>query len=285
MQLSRNESGHRQSGSPRLNSLTVMSRLLKQPLLWFVTIGGVLFLADALFSIDRTEITVSSAMRDRLGTLWQTQTGQAATAAELDSLVENWVREEVLYQEALRLGLDQEDSIIRRRLVQKLGFIAESDPTAAPEIADLQAYFQTNIEAYTLPLRYSFRQLYFQSPDDAKRALEQINQGADPSQLGETSMLSANYAYRSGLDLNANFGTGFADRLHELNVGEWLGPVASGFGYHLVLLTAVHETEVSPFARVQAQVAMDYQQYQQETAREQYIDRLLDQYTITVEAR
>ena len=191
----------------------------------------------------------------------------------------------MLYQEALRLGLDQEDSIIRRRLVQKLGFIAESDPTAPAETASLQSYYQDNIEAYTLPVRYSFRQLYFQFPDGARQALVRISQGADPLQLGETSMLNASYAYRSGLDLNASFGVGFAGRLSALDSGEWQGPVVSGFGHHLVLLTAIHGAEVSPYASVQVQAAMDYQQYQQENARQQYIEELLDQYTITVEAR
>ena len=262
-----------------------MRHLLRQPLLWFVVIGILLFGADSFFSVDRSEIYVTTAMQERLGTLWQTQTGQVASVAELDSLVNNWVREEVLYQEALRLGLDQEDSIIRRRLVQKLGFIAESDPTTAPETATLQAYFQSNIEAYTLPLRYSFRQLYFQSIDDAQRALQQIGEGTDASRLGEASMLNAAYAYRSGLDLNASFGAGFADRLSGLDPGEWQGPVRSGFGQHLVLLTAIHPAEIAPFASVQTRVALDYQQTQRENSREQYTDKLLDQYTITVEPR
>lgn len=262
-----------------------MRHLLRQPLVWFVAIGILLFGADSFFSVDRSEIYVTAAMQERIGTLWQTQTGQVASAAELESLVNNWVREEVLYREALRLGLDQEDSIIRRRLVQKLGFIAESDPTTAPETATLQAYFQSNIEAYTLPLRYSFRQLYFQSVDDAQRALQQIAEGADASQLGETSMLNATYAYRSGLNLNATFGAGFADRLRGLDPGEWQGPVRSGFGQHLVLLTAIHPAEVSPFAGVQTRVALDYQQSQQEDARQRYVDNLMDQYTITLESR
>ena len=105
------------------------------------------------------------------------------------------------------------------------------------------------------------------------------------TQLGETSMLNASYAYRSGLDLNATFGAGFADRLSALGIGEWQGPVTSGFGYHLILLTAIHLAEVTPFVSVQAQVAMDYQQYQQENALQQYVEELLDQYTIVLEPR
>ena len=106
---------------------------LKQPLLWFALIGILLFVVDEQFSIDRNEILVTVAMQERLGGLWTTQTGLTASEQELDALVENWIREEILYQEALRLGLDQEDSIVRRRLVQKLGFIAETEDSAPPE--------------------------------------------------------------------------------------------------------------------------------------------------------
>ena len=123
---------------------------LKQPLAWFALIGILLFVVDEQFSIDRNEILVNAAMQERLGGLWTTQTGLTASAQELDALVENWIREEILYQEALRLGLDQEDSIVRRRLVQKLGFIAETEDSAAPERGAVEAFYESNIANYTL---------------------------------------------------------------------------------------------------------------------------------------
>lgn len=262
-----------------------MRKILRQPLFWFAIAGACLFLIDALFVSDRNEIYVSAAQQQRLATLWQTQTGLTASEEELDSLVRNWIREEILYQEALRLGLDRQDSIIRRRLVQKLGFIAESESSAAPEVGVLQTFYQQNIDAYTLPLRYSLRQLYFQTEDDARQALAALELGTNASTLGESSMLNAQYAYRSALDLNATFGNGFSDRIAQLPVQSWQGPVLSGFGYHLIQLIAIHGEEFSPFDSVQSQVAMDYQQFQQMNARDAYIEELIDQYNIVLEPR
>jgi len=173
-----------------------LSGLIRQPLLWFALIGIALFVADARFSAGRGEIYVSSALQDRLGALWTTQTGLIATEPELDSLVQNWIREEVLYQEALRLGLDQEDSIVRRRLVQKLSFIAETEQAVAPEISTLESFYRNNIDDYTLPKRYSFRQLYFESLSSAGDALRNIEIGQDASGLGEPTMLNAIYCHQ-----------------------------------------------------------------------------------------
>ena len=262
-----------------------MNRWLRQPLLWFALVGVFLFVVDARFSIDRSEILVSVAQQERLATLWQTQTGLTASTEELSALVDSWIREEVLYREALRLGLDVEDTIIRRRLVQKLGFIAESEPVEIPTDAELQAYYRDNLADYTLPVRYSFRQRYFQTFEAAEQALEQIKQGRDASEFGESTMLNADYAYRSVLDLNTNFGIGFADNLVGLSVGLWEGPLHSGLGFHLVQLTALHPAENSPFPSVRTQVAMDYQQVRQVNAREDYIDELINRYTIIRESR
>ncbi len=257
--------------------------LLKQPLLWFLAIGLALFAADGLIPENRDEIVITSALRDRLATLWTTQTGLTATEAELNSLVDNWLKEEVLYREALRLGLDREDSIVRRRLVQKLGFIAESEAIATPEPVELEAFHRENIEDYTLPVRYSFRHLYFQRRAAAENALARINEGAAAREFGEPTMLNPTYAYRSALDLNATFGGGFDGQLATLTAGSWQGPVQSGFGFHLVLVEAVHPSEVTPLEGIRQQVLQDLQRARQLRARDAYVENLLEEYTIVVE--
>lgn len=259
--------------------------VFKQPLLWFLVIGLLLFIADNQFSVGRNEIIISPVLRERLATLWTTQTGLVATEAELDALVENWLQEEVMYQEALRLGLDRDDSIVRRRLVQKLGFIAESEDSPEPEPSELLAFYQEHLADYTLPIRYSFQQLYFQSMDQAENALDQISNGAEASALGQLSMLNSGYAYRSELDLNATFGAGFASQLAGLQPGSWQGPVQSSFGFHLILVNAIHPSEISPLQAVQEQVTQDFKRSRQSHARDAYIEKLLDEYTIIVEAR
>lgn len=260
-----------------------MQKIFKQPLVWFCLIGGILFVADSWLSVSRNEIYVSVALRDRLGLLWETQTGMTASKNELDSLVQNWIEEEALFQEALRLGLDQEDSIVRRRMIQKLNFIAESDPVTAPESSILEGFYSSNLQNYTLPRRYSMRQLYFQTKPDAQSALAAINAGESAAGFGESSMLNGSYAYRSGLDLNATFGSAFADLLQNLSANSWHGPLKSSFGYHLILITGIHEEEVTPFKVISDQVLTDYRQSRQDSARERYLANLLLNYEILVE--
>lgn len=260
-----------------------MQRIFKQPLLWFCLIGGILFIADSWLSVSRNEIYVSVALRERLGLLWETQTSMTASNSELDSLVQNWIEEEVLFQEALRLGLDQEDSIVRRRMIQKLNFIAESEPVAAPETSVLEDFYSNNLQDYTLPRRYSMRQLYFQTQPSAESALAAIGRGESAAGFGESSMLNGSYAYRSDLDLNATFGSGFADLLQNLSTNSWHGSLKSSFGYHLVLITGIHEQEVTPFSIVSDRVLKDYRQSRQDSARERYLANLMLNYEILVE--
>jgi hypothetical protein len=262
-----------------------MGRLVTQPLLWFVFISLCVFILDDLIPDARDEIFVSNAQKDRIALLWKTQTGEDASTQELDSLVNSWVEEEVLFREALRLGLDQDDSIIRRRLVQKLGFIAEAQMGSEPEIAELESYYSQNIIDYTLPLRYSFRQLYFPDQASADAQLSQAKLGKDISSTGSTSMLNDGYAFRSELDIDATFGSGFSTKLTGLSVREWQGPVESSFGFHLVYLTSIHAEEAAPLNSVLDSVGSDYQQFQKMTARRRYLEALLDDYLIRYEAQ
>jgi hypothetical protein len=260
-----------------------MGRLVTQPLVWFVIISLSIFGLDNLIPEGRDEIFVSAAQKDRIALLWKTQTGKDASIQELDSLVKNWIEEEVLFRQALRLGLDQDDSIVRRRLVQKLGFIAEAQMGPEPEFAELESYYSQNILDYTLPLRYSFRQLYFLDQATANAQVSQAKLGNNISSSGTTSMLNDSYAFRSELDIDATFGSGFSLKLNGLPVGEWQGPIESSFGYHLIYLTSIHAEEAAPLKSVLDSVGSDYQQFQKLNARQRYVDALLDDYLIRYE--
>lgn len=265
--------------------MSIMPRLHRQPLFWFLSLGGLLFVVDEFYSVERNEIYVSIALQERIAALWQTQTGLVPSNEELSSLLANWVEEEVLYQEALRLGLDQEDTIIRRRLVQKINFVAESEAIPEPETSVLRAFYDESIRRYTLPPRFSFRQLYFRDIASAENAQTVSGQGREIVELGEISMLSSDYAYRSALDLNTIFGIGFADGLVGLSTDNWQGPVESSFGFHLVYITAKHPEEITPFASVAQQVRLDYLEIQKGNVKDDFLRDLLDDYVITVEAR
>ncbi|MDB3992858.1 peptidylprolyl isomerase [Gammaproteobacteria bacterium] len=259
--------------------------VFKHPFFLFSILGLSLFFLDFLNNYNRQEIIVTVPQQQRLATLWETQTGYVATPGQLDSLVANYIEEEVLYQEALRLGLDEQDSIVRRRLIQKLSFIAESESSEPANRSVLQNFHQENIDSYTLPERYSFRQLYFESEAEAKEALLSLNNGEDFKTLAKPSMLNLEYAYISELQINATFGVGFFSRLATTPLNLWQGPLTSGFGFHLIHLLAIHKEEVTPFEDIEGQISMDYQRDQEENARFNFIKELTKKYAITIEPK
>ena len=255
---------------------------MKEPLLWFVILGGIIFAADSYLSARPDQVVVDSGVRSRLATLWQTQTGKPATKEELESLVENWVREEVLFREAKQLGLDRDDSIVRRRLVQKLSFLVEEvdgedDPTRAVE-----RYYQENIETYSLPVRYSFSQIFFSDASLADELRSTLADGDDNQwrDLGETSMLNASYVSRSEKEVMASFGREFTAYLDELRLGQWIGPIKSSFGFHLVRLEQISQKEAAPFAYIEKRVRADYQRAKTDAALATYYQGLRERYDV-----
>jgi hypothetical protein len=136
-----------------------MPSLLRQPLVWFLCISGALFIADARTSSQPEAIVVSPAVRQRIALLWETQMGTSPTANELESLVAGWIEEEALYREAMQTRTRSRRLDYTTALVQKLNFIAESDPVAEPEEATLEAFYASNIGDYTLPERLTFSSL------------------------------------------------------------------------------------------------------------------------------
>ena len=162
-------------------------RWLREPVLWFCLIGALLFTANHLQQTDR--IVIDDAVRARISALWQAQMNQPPTEPELQSLVDAWLRQEVLYREAVRQGLMEDDDIVRRRLVQKLGFLhqfSEDTPVSQPE---LDAYYQANIKRYTLPQRYSFKQIFLSNSLSVASVHSSLLAGEDWQGLGSATLL------------------------------------------------------------------------------------------------
>lgn len=256
---------------------------MREPLLWFFLIGVILFGADNYFSGQEKAVLVDERVRDRLNNLWQVQTGSPASKEELDSLVQNWIREEVLFREAKRLGLDRDDSIVRRRLVQKLGFLVEEVEAEEDQRRAMQKYYVDHIEKYSLPVRYSFAQIFFSDNSRAAEIKLNIEQGADWRDLSETSMLSDRYVSRNEMEIAAIFGRGFSTHLYSFVQGKWVGPIRSSFGFHLIRLERILPTEITPLAYIESKVFADYLQYRREAEMEEYFQDLLGKYEIVIE--
>jgi peptidyl-prolyl cis-trans isomerase C len=249
-----------------------MKQLLREPLFHFVLIGAVLFAPyyfwqpDHNGPVDAKEIRLSLDEISQQVLLFQSQWNREPTAEELGQLMENRVQEEVLYREGVALGLDKDDTIVRRRIAQKMQFLAEDVAAARePTPTELSDWYQAHSVQFAMPARYSFRHLYF-SPDrrgvnthdDAVLALAQLaGQPEDAvveATLADPFMYQEYYRERSPEFLGKEFGPNFALAITQLNPGSWQGPVESGLGWHLVFVDDVIPGRVPDFEEVMPEV-------------------------------
>ena len=206
--------------------------------------------------------------------------GEQPSAKELESLVHNWVREEVFYREALRLGLDREDTIIRRRLVQKLGFLAQDvdEESVTPE--EIQTYYHEQIADYTQPVRYTLSQIYFNNADQFGSLMEQLEHDGNWTELGESSLLPRSLIKKSEREVTSTFGTEFSAQLNKLIEGQWTGPITSTFGHHLVRLDELTASAPTPLAYIEKRVVADLLYQRREQSLDDYYKELMDQYEV-----
>ncbi len=266
--------------------------LRHEPLAWFLLVGALLFLIDQWLSgsQDRSRlIEISRGQVQSLQDKWQMQMGRLPTEQELSSLIKDRVREEVLYREAIELGLDREDTIIRRRLAQKMSFLIED--TLTPEEASrttLAEHFSRQPQKYAIPLLVTFTHIYFSGAGQdtvarAEEALRQIVAGAEPSDLGDPFMLSRSYAARSLDEIARLFGSEFAAVLGSLSPNEiWQGPISSSYGSHLVLVQDRRDPMLPDLEDVLDKVRADYQAEQRRKSNEAIYLELRERYQVTL---
>jgi hypothetical protein len=260
-----------------------MPRWLTDPLVVFLA-GGLLIFWVAGFTnpAKREVIEVTTTDLDRIRDQWQAQMGREPGAEELNGLVEQFVHEEIYYREALKSGLDDNDTIIRRRLVQKLTFLTEDLATGAPPtVAELEDWFADNAERYRKPERFTFSHRYFSHDrrDDAHGdALVALS---DPTNEGDPFMLQRDYAQRSEREIGNLLGNEFATALAALAPGSnWQGPLPSAYGFHLVVLRERLPSELPGFAQVRERVAADYQAERRAQANDAYFEAVRSRYDV-----
>ena len=290
-----------------------MKKLLKEPLLHFLAAGLALF---ALFGIvNRGELgepglNVVVVDRDALTTFVQFRTKvfepsvaearlDSLSADELHRLIEDYVREEVLYREALALGLDRNDYIIRRRLVQKVEFITEGFAEAGTELdeAALRRYFAANKEDYYVEPYVTFTHVFFQTEtrsraearELAARRLTVLNRERVPfseaPQHGERFLYHTNYVERTPDYVASHFGAEMADAVFALasNGQRWVGPFDSLYGVHLVMLAKNEPGRYPALEEVRQSVLDDARRARVRERTEEAIDAVIDTYDVRVE--
>jgi len=251
-----------------------MKQLLREPRVQFILLGAVLFtvyqfILQPMQDDDQpgsNQIQLSSGELAQLAMLFQAQWRREPTTEEFGRLVENRVQEEVLYREALAMGLDKDDTIVKRRMAQKMQFLAEDAGAALePTTEQLRSWFSEHNEFFAQPPRVSFRHLYF-SPDqrganaqnDAAAALAQLARQPENAGLANTIadpfMFQDFYSERTPDEVAKEFGPDFAVAVFQLPPGAWQGPVQSGYGWHLVYVDVAIPRRVPVFEEVEADV-------------------------------
>jgi len=202
----------------------------------------------------------------------------------------------ILYREAVAMGLDRDDVVIRRRLAQKLEFLTQDlispEPPAEKE---LRAYFEANIDRYQQPDLITLTHVFF-NPDkrgdqtlvDAENIKEKLQALKQPLRDAEAfgdrfMLLQSYYPEHSEAELAKLFGRGFAQPVFELAAQQWHGPILSGYGTHLVYVHDHQKAEPPEFADVEAQVRQDWENDKREQLNEQYISNLMGRYKVTIE--
>lgn len=254
----------------------------REPLVHFLAAGTAIWFVLAWQGepVDPASRTIAVAREDRarLALQWERTLQRPPTDAELDSLTEQFIREEVLYREALRLGLDRDDAVLRKRLATKMDYLAASmAETASATDATLEDWLKRHPERFAPEVRYSFDQAWFADRAAAGRALA----GGTPQ--GEDISLPPALERAPRREVEQRFGEAFRQALDEAPVGQrWHGPVASGFGWHLVRLRAREAGPVPSLGAIRDKVEADWQSATA-AARKQEAYRVLRQsYRITV---
>jgi peptidyl-prolyl cis-trans isomerase C len=273
MQSVNTSGGERVSGGPQPSPVR---RWLREPLLHFLLIGLALFAVyralnrAALEPENRSRIALTDDDLRQLELGWMAQWRRPPTPEEIRRLVDSKVREEILYREALALGLDQGDTIVKRRMAQKMEFLAEDlSALREPNREELKAWFETNAPRFTVPGRASFRHLYFsfdkrgeRAREAAEGALEQLRgqsaDSADAVTLADPFMFQDYYGDRSPEQVATVFGAKFTRSLFQLAPGSWQGPIESGYGWHLVWVDSMIPPRVPAFEEVEPEVRSEW---------------------------
>jgi hypothetical protein len=274
-----------------------VKKLLREPLVHFLLLGAVLFAAyGALIKRTSNEpgnIVVSQLRIKHLADGFARTWLRAPTSEELEGLIRDYIREEVYYREAMAMGLDRDDSIIRRRLQQKLEFVSENISDFSPPTDDeLRVFLQDHPDQFRSERRFTFHQVYLSLErhrdslaGDAGELLRQLKSSnrSDTSTLADPSLLENQFANVEATEVVKQFGEKFASALNDLPLGEWQGPVESSYGIHLVFVAERTERRSPPLEEVRDAVRREWLSARRLESNKKFYDGLRKRYTIKIE--
>jgi len=275
-----------------------MRRWLREPALQFLLIGTGLFLAYGWLhgraSFSRDTIVITEGRIEQLAAGFAGLHRRPPTREELDGMVQDAVREEVLYREAMALHLDEDDVIVRRHMAQKLQFVSEdTHPVAEPTQAQLRDFLAQHPQQFQAERGYSFTQVFLnpqrhgsQLQADAQRLLAALRTAPDDAALvkgGDPFLLDSHFERLPAGETARLFGADFEKALRTIATGQWQGPVTSSLGTHLVLLRLRDEPGPPQLADIQAEVRRAWMNEQRELANARFYAELRRRYDVKVQ--
>jgi hypothetical protein len=274
-----------------------MNKIFKEPLLHFLLIGAAFFLLFDLVGpkeSNENTIVIDESDLDEVVSKFETQWKRLPTEEELTAIIEKRVEQEVFYQEALKMNLDHNDEIIKRRLSQKMEFLSDDlSNSIEPTTNQLQEYYEAHIDKYLIEPNYTLYQIYF-SPDlredwraDAKSAASEMNAMSMDKALsmGDPIALPQFFERTSEFHVSRQMGSDFTEALENIEEGSWQGPIESGYGAHVVYIKERVEEHPASFEEVINQVLEDYNFEQQKEVRSNLIKELRKSYSIQLDVQ
>ena len=255
-------------------------------ILAFFGIGIVILVLDLVFNYDEDELNIfiSDQEIESLIYAWELQVGRSPTRTDIKNIIDDVIKEEILYREALRLNLDLEDRIIKRRLAQKISFLKEESIPEIPTTKELNEYYKNNKEKYYIEPSFTFTHYYFSennnSLERSQQAIKALQDNykvkSDPFYLGKT------FANEPLRNINTNFGKTFSKELIEADLNQWNGPFESTYGHHIVYINSVNQGYIPEIEEVLRQVEVDFLQIKREQAVKSFLNNIRSEYTIFI---
>ncbi len=268
--------------------------VIREPLVHFLLIGLALFLIYGKFSPkndDSQRIVISQSVVNVISRQFTATWSRSPSSEELKNLIDGYIKDEILYREGTALGLERDDPVIKRRMRQKLEVIIEEQGSQAPTDADLNDYLTKHAAVFRMPPVLSFDQILFK-PTDYGNNLEQafyaslaaVKVGVSPYSMGSVSMLPKQVQKLSADLVARDFGEDFSQSLIKAETGQWLGPVQSEFGVHLVRVTERKEGYLPNLDEARKEVTREWENDRRKASLEKNYQQLKQQYDVVIEA-
>lgn len=275
--------------------MTFIARLIREPLVQFLLIGVAVFaiyeLVASQSELPRDRIVVTEGRVQQLALVFAKTWQRSPSPQEMRGLIDAYVKEEIYYREAIKLGLDRDDTLIRRRMQQKMEFLSEpSDDRLAASDPTLQSFYDANQADFLIEPEVEFQQILIDSEKDREpaevraeqllRQLRDSSQDVDASELGDATLLPYATQLSSVTRIGNAFGENFAKKLATLPADEWTGPIESPFGLHLVRITDRRDERLPPLNEIRKAVEQKWRTQERDRFQQDEYDRLRANYEV-----